>query len=242
MFFVTSGIYAVSGKFTTEERLLQTLQTAHSIRDKIPNVTILLLDGSKESLTKDQTNVLNTIYDGVIDFSSHSIIKYLHDQNINSAMIKGPCESLMLKIATEKTKETDDTYDLFFKISGRYCLSDEFSLDKHICDQYVFKRKEHGIEYYRTNPEELHYPDNISKYHTEYQYKTRLYSFPRNLLDTAIKDYNNIFNRMVLCYDDYGFTDIEHSTYYSLDHNNVKEVDVIGLEGPQAENGISVKE
>ena len=242
MFFVTSGVYSISGKYTTEERLAQTIQTALSIRNKIPDAHILLLDGGKKSLTQEHIILLKTVYTDVIDFSTHPVIKWMHDQNINVAMIKGPCEVFMLKTAAEEIKKSDDNYDLFFKISGRYQLSDEFDINNYVRDTYVFKNKDPGIMYHRTNPEENIYPDNINKYYTEYQYKTRLYSFPRSLLDTAIKDYHSIYQRIILCYDDYGFTDIEHATYYVLNPDTIKEIPIIGLEGPQAENGITVRE
>ena len=62
-FLVTSGIHGPYGVFTVPERIEQTIKTATSIRERVPDSTILLLEGGNSSLSSTDTDNLLKYYD-----------------------------------------------------------------------------------------------------------------------------------------------------------------------------------
>lgn len=241
VFLVTSGLNVESGQIAPELRLKQTIETAESIKRHAPNSYMVLLEGGRYPLTLDQRGRLLEVYDDVIDFTSHPTIVFAHSQNVNAMYIKGPCESLMLH---EACKLIPRDVHRVFKISGRYLLSEEFNIENHdVRGKYLFKNKDTGVRYYHDGKnDDGSQLQNIEQYFTEYQYKTRLYSFCGSLLDKATDNYNNIFQCMIQSYINHGYIDLEHSTYRVLDQDDVSETPVIGVQGIQAENSIFLKE
>lgn len=241
VFLVTSGLNVESGVVSSTDRFNQTIETARSIRSRVTDAVIILLDGGKYPLMIDQRKSLLAFYDDVLNFTHHPTIQFAHSQNVNVMYIKGPCESMMLH---EACKLLPTNVKRVFKISGRYKLSDEFDISQHDHrGKYVFKTKEDGIRYYHDGKDEDGSQlQNIDHYYTPYQYKTRLYSFCGSMLSQVIGDYQNVFQCMVQSYLNHGYIDIEHSMYRTLDENKIVEIDTIGLEGVQAENGIFLKE
>jgi hypothetical protein len=238
---VTSGLNVESGLVDPQTRFQQTLDSAASIKRHIPGAYVILLDGGKYPLTLAQRRALMAVYDDVMDFTYHPTVQFAHNQNVNVMYIKGPCESLMLHEAC-KLLPTD--VSRVYKLSGRYEISDQFDQSVHnVPGKYVLKTREAGVRYYhddKNNPgSQL---QNIADYYTEYQYKTRLYSFCGSLLPTATENYQKLFQTMVGSYINHGFIDIEHSMYRVLDTNLIHEVPVIGVMGVQAENLVTLTE
>lgn len=243
IFLVTSAINTDSGVMSNIDRIQQTIETANSIRRYASkNTKIILLEGGQSPLVLNQRDQLNTVYDDIIDFTFHPTIRFIHSQKIDSMYVKGPCESFMLCAACNLLPR-DEQYRIF-KISGRYNLTEQFDESAHdVNGKYVFLDRQNGVHYYYGDASDQNNPlRNIEKYYTEYQYKTRLYSFCSTILDIASQNYVKIFDTIINSYDDHGFIDLEHATYRVVDQSIVHELPIIGVSGIQAPNGITIKE
>ena len=69
LFIVTSAINTRFGVFNHEERLHQTLETVRSIKQHIPDASILLVEMSAEALSDKQKNFLSSSVNQIIYFS-----------------------------------------------------------------------------------------------------------------------------------------------------------------------------
>lgn len=232
IFLVTSGIHGpggVNGKVPILTRIIQTLETAQSIRHHVPDAKIYLLEGGSEPLNINlREQFLNGGYDDIFDFTQSAFIAFAHAQRDAAkqeiTVIKGPCESYMLKEATKLLVLTND--DRVFKISGRYRLSDEFSLETHraAVGKYLFKTKTECLQWYKEPP-----------VHSPYQYSTRLYSWCGSLQQAAIYNYDKVQNWILELYSKNLYMDIEHSMYLHIDQSLIAETDPIGLIGAFSE-------
>lgn len=102
-------------KISFDDRLTQTLHTIESIRTKIPNAKILLVEGG----TKDVSDILEKYVDVYMYLGN---IKRV--QKAVSYKNKGMGEVVMLIEAYRKIRDAD----FVFKISGRYFLNDHFCM------------------------------------------------------------------------------------------------------------------
>ena len=233
IFLVTSAIHGangMNGQLTTQQRIDQTIETAHSIRVHIPDAKLYLLEGGKYPLDFALRQHLMAEYDDIIDFTYHPFITFAHNQVDLSkqviTVIKGPCESFMLREACKLLTVSDD--DRIYKISGRYRLSEEFNLSEHLAakGKYLMLTKTKCLEFYS-------YPQKLT--YSEYQYSTRLYSFCGSILNKATENYNVINKRLLDLYSKSEYMDLEHMTYLVYDQSDITEVSPIGLIGAFAE-------
>lgn len=239
VFLVTSAINVDTGVISTEERLLQMIETAKSIRSKVNDCKIILIDGGTQPLNLLQRESLLKLYNDVLDLSYHPQILTMHslanqkeDHKIRSVIIKGPCEAFLLSYALNVLPKEEDCR--YFKISGRYKLSESFDLKNHLIKfKYVFKQKDNGV---------LYEGSDINYLYTRYQYKTRLYSFCGTIFDQVKNHYNQIFEHIISCYSENSFIDLEHATYKIIGENLVHQVETIGCTGIQADNGAIIDE
>lgn len=115
--------------FSVDERFEQTKKTIQSVKEKIPNVEILIVECS------------NLLPEHEKYFKEHCthFINLVNDTEMRKR-IYGPSKSLgegmMTMIAIEYLKKIP--FDNFFKISGRYWLSEYFQYDDHLNDEIVF--------------------------------------------------------------------------------------------------------
>lgn len=242
IFLVTSGLVNNYGVLSFEDKFQQTLETAISIKKYSPNSKIILLEGGQSSLSYIQRCEIRKKYDDILDYTYHPTIKFAHGQKVNVMYTKGPCEALMM-YETCGILPKEGQYRIY-KISGRYTLNENFDESAHQkLGKYVYKTKQSGVKYYHdgknSDGSQL---QNIEDYFTPYQYKTRLYSFCSTLLNRATEDHMNIFSCMVNSYINHGYIDVEHSHYRCIPPDFIHELDVIGLSGVQAPNGVAIKE
>jgi hypothetical protein len=106
--------------YSHEERYEQTKKTIQSVRDKIPNVKILLVECS--ALDESQTEYLTTH----CDYFLNLIDQPEKVKNIYSAS-KSLGEGTMTISAIEYIMQNNIEFDHFFKITGRYWLSEHFN-------------------------------------------------------------------------------------------------------------------
>jgi hypothetical protein len=113
--------------FSAEERLSQTLNTLKTIRDKIPNPIIILLEGSNIN-----TEFIHTLYKHV-----DHLILYSYDEKIDSYvnnMNKSFGEVYKLLSVVNKLQTYD--FNKIFKISGRYYLNENFNIN-NFTDEFI---------------------------------------------------------------------------------------------------------
>lgn len=127
VFLITSVIFpkqkelsyaAVRSVYSPEERARQTLETIRSIRGKVPSAKIILIEsGLQENLPFN----LAEQADCYIYVGNNFFVRRACDSKFKSLG-----EAIMLLSALKKVSYNPR---LFFKISGRYFLDENFSLD-----------------------------------------------------------------------------------------------------------------
>jgi hypothetical protein len=139
IFFIPSVIYLDpknTGRsiFSSRERLEQTVKQVKSIKDKVPNSKIILLEMSE--LTLDDIESLVDTVDKIVLYTRDPIIQnYAHnDSNKNKAEVG------VLQHITPFFK--DKPFSHAFKFGGRYWLSDEFKIEDVITDKIGFRINE----------------------------------------------------------------------------------------------------
>lgn len=111
--------------FTKEERFNQTKKTIQSVKTYIPNSKIFLVEYSilsKEEETYFIENVDHFV--NIYDNSNDKIKNDLHSE------FKARCEGTMTTFALNYIKNNNIQFDMFYKISGRYWLSNKFDYNK----------------------------------------------------------------------------------------------------------------
>lgn len=223
IFLVTSGIHGGYGVFDPSVRIEQTLQTAESIRQRMTDSRIILLEGGAQPLSSAEYDCLRQKYDQILDYTSDPVIQFAHRAHREEVIsLKGPCEARMLAQACRVLPPT--TEGRVFKISGRYCLSDEFDLARHEAHpgKYVFLTVQPGERYDRPQAA------------TPWQYKTRLYSWCSSLWPVAARIYQQQLENIINSYQKGVFIDIEHTTYRTVSPHVIETIQPMGVQGPAA--------
>jgi len=125
--------------FTPNERFEQTKKTIESVKQKIPNYIIFLIECSQlteEEYTYFKTNV--DIFINIMDTNNQNIIDciYSHSKSLG--------EGSQTIFALQYLLNNNIEYNNFFKLSGRYWLSDNFNYDN-------FNNKDIVIKYINDN-------------------------------------------------------------------------------------------
>lgn len=111
--------------FTHEQRFFQTLKTIASLRHRVENSYIILCDNSP--LTEEQKYILTYLVDKIILLhDDEPLYREIEPTRYNEGLkSRGEAYQMLNIIEFIKDKE----YDLFFKISGRYFLNNDFNLN-----------------------------------------------------------------------------------------------------------------
>lgn len=188
-------------KYSVDERVQQTKETLSSIRLRCPQAKIVLIEGSDTEIEKWGLD-----YDEVIlcreDFEVRNII-------YNNFKSLGEC--VMMMYVGEKLQLED--YDIVIKISGRYKLTEDFSIENLSKEKFTFY-------------------DSM-----EWGYETMLYSFPGKLKEVWLETLKRAFKYM----KETGTDSIERGIRYNLHVKYVHGVEMIGIEGNNAPEGNFIK-
>lgn len=106
--------------FSPEERFEQTKKTIQSVREKIPNSKIFIVECS--NLSKEQNDYFNSNSDYFLN-----LIGNKNAVNNIYSISKSLGEGTMTIAAIDYIKQNNILFDNFFKITGRYWLSDKFN-------------------------------------------------------------------------------------------------------------------
>ena len=237
---ITSAVYSNYGIYNPQERILQTLATAKSAREKIPNATLILVDNSKVDVQNDTSAEFEELLDTVdyyIDNSDDTDIKYFHenisnyDIGKNSMEVLGLFKTLAYIANDQEMLDKVTASDRIFKLSGRYIINDKFDITKfdnaETKDKYVFKtRMPSWIQQDQTGVDHL--------------LQTRLWSFTPSLFKDTVQLFDTIIKNMFETYNKNQYIDVEHSMAKFIPKDKLVEVDVVGLSGNIAPNGVPI--
>jgi hypothetical protein len=115
--------------FSAEQRLEQTLRSIESVRAKVPEALIVLLENS--ALSAREASVLREAADWFVSFAQDARAVEVRD-----GPFKGAGELCMLLWIQDIVRHFD--YEKIFKLSGRYWLTDRFCLQDFPCDKFGF--------------------------------------------------------------------------------------------------------
>jgi hypothetical protein len=237
---LTSAVYTNYGIYNTQERIKQTLETAKSAKQYIPGAVVVLVDNSKEEVQNDTSAEFEELIDLVdyyIDNSDDADIKYFHANVNNYDIGKNAMEAIgLLKTLSYISTDEDLMKEVsqagrIFKLSGRYQVTDKFDIAKfdnpETKGKYVFKKAQ---------------PSWIDPLHTgvNTMLQTRLWSFSPDLLSATIDMYKNIIGNMINTFNDSKYIDNEHSMSKFIPKELLVELDIVGLQGNIAPNGMMI--
>ena len=232
-FVVTSAINTRFGVFKTEERIQQTIDTIASIRARVPDAVIALLEMAGESLTAEQQEVLQPHVDILINFSNDVMVKEIY-KNPNWDVVKSSTEMMCFESAIRILNKNHlfDDVTRVVKVSGRYLLNEDFNpVDyEDVADKIVFAVK-------RDSQFTASVTGGVSK-----QFMSRCWSFPRSMMEEIA----NTFHAMQLCMrtivQNGGYLDIAHLLFLYISAGKLVEFDKIGVQGLLGPNGVLVRD
>jgi hypothetical protein len=237
---LTSAVYTNYGIYDPKQRIQQTLDTAKSAKKYIPGAIIVLVDNSKVDVQNDTSAEFEELIDLVdyyIDNSDDADIKYFHENVQNYDIGKNAMEALgimkdLTYISNDKAmmKEVNKAGRIF-KLSGRYQVTDKFDIAKfdnaNTKDKYVFKKAQPSW----INPQDTGVTTLL---------QTRLWSFTPGLFTATIELYKNIIETMVQLVNENKYIDNEHAMSKFIPKDRLVELDIVGLQGNIAPNGMMI--
>ena len=239
LFVITSAIIAANDKiFSKEERFLQTIQTIESIGKFACNYDIAILEISEFQLPPEYIEVL---YDLKVQvFYLYESPRILHNylicknQDEDMHMLKNLNELAALEIFWEwlsDRKSEIEKYGRIFKLSGRYCLNENFDQNVH----HIAKDK---MVFLKSCPSYL-IRENSSM-GLSYAYMCRLWSIDMGLFDKMGIWLEIMNHALVACLQDGYYIDSEHLYALIVPEKYISFCSIIGVEGlvchPDAQN------
>lgn len=232
-FVVTSAVNSKFGVFTPAERLQQTLDTIASIKTKVPNSKIFIMECCGTPVNEEQLLTLARSCDAVINFSTDPDVQAMYDSD-NWDVVKNGTEIMCFGRALTMLKDSGqlEGVDRIHKMSGRYILNDLFDLETYE-DSEIKTKIVIGPKY------KSQFSIEITQ--VPLQYMARLWSWPRARLDEVIAVYEDSFLFFAERVSQGGYVDIEHVLYKFLNPDHVHEIQNLGVEGCIAPNGQAIK-
>ena len=237
---LTSALYTNYGIYDPKTRIQQTLETAKSAKKYIPGAVVILVDNSKVDVQNDTSPEIEELIDLVdyyIDNSDDADIQYFHNNVQNYDIGKNAMEAMGLHKALgyiyndPELKAELESADRVFKLSGRYQVTDKFDIKKFdnadTKGKYVFKKAQPAW-----------IPADDTGVTTLLQ--TRLWSFGSDMLKETLAVYQQIIENMISMFNAQKYIDNEHSMSKFIPKDKLVELDVVGLQGNIAPNGMMV--
>lgn len=214
--------------FPYEKRKEQLIETIDSINSKCPNNIKIIMEGSPYPIEKEYIEYLMNTKNCIFFFTGeHPYVKQFSLQGLRS---HAECVSWFLFFSwfnEEKQKEFNSKR--FYKLSGRYTLTENFKkeeAEKHV-GKFVFAEKfKSWLPKEKQESADVDYLYKLRFWHMDYELIPLLSMEMKNILDTCMK---------------HG-VDIEHCFYKHLHDKNVHEEKMIGVEGYVAPTGEYINE
>lgn len=233
-FLVTSALNTRFGKFDTDQRLTQTLDTLNSIYKKVPDAKVIIVESSAEPLTEEQIETLQSKTHWIVNLSGDETIRKIFNGTENWDVVKNMCELLAFNTALKMLDDQNLLKDIdrIHKLSGRYLLSDNFNLliYERFTDKIILPMR------FRSQ-----FTDPLEQMDVPFQYMSRLWSWPKMHHDTVRTFYRNAIEEFVNRLKEKKRMDMEHLLFLLLPPNLIKEVPMIGVKGQLGQNGNRVE-
>lgn len=232
LFVVTSAINSRFGVYKPEERLAQTIDTIRSIRSRVPDAGIAIMECTGVSPTAEQEQQLRENCNYYLDYTTSPDVQTIYKSTDNWDIVKNGTEIMCFGRALSVLEKHGivSQYDRVHKMSGRYLLNDDFSTElyERLTDQIIIGPSQTS-----------QFPYHLTM--VDRQYMARLWSWPASLHSEVVQVYQDsfaYFNDRVMAG---GYVDIEHVLYKFLNRDHLTEVDRVGVEGTIAPNGVAIK-
>jgi len=232
-FIVTSAINSKFGVFTPTQRLQQTIETITSIKAKVPDAIIVVMECCGEPIKKLQEDILRAHCHVFVDYSRDAEVQALYD-NDNWDVVKNGTEIMCFgrALAVLAHEGLFTNVDRIHKMSGRYILNDMFDPATYdqtdVIDKIVIGPKCTS-----------QFPPEVTQ--VPFQYMARLWSWPTSRVDEVVKVYSDSFIFFAERLSQGGYVDIEHVLAKFLNPAVVHEIQNLGVEGQIAPNGTPIK-
>jgi hypothetical protein len=125
--------------YSDEDRYNQTIDQLKSIRQKVPDATIILLDCSYTPIEPDKLCTLENLCDCIILFDDGEIFFYCHFLMSNYKSL-GEMSMLMFLYREIHSHLEKVAYKWVIKFGGRYKLTDQFDISKFLTTRITVKR------------------------------------------------------------------------------------------------------
>jgi len=235
-FLITSAINTKFGVFDAETRLNQTVSTIQSIKQRVPDADLFLLEMSAIALTQDQSNTLEPLVKSIVNFNSDPSVVGLYNSTDNWDIVKNVTEVMCFGKALKNLHRSLNQFSntqRIFKISGRYGLNNNFDIGYY--DQYNIQN--HIVI---SNQKNSQFDYNLTL--ISHQFMSRLWSWPVSLMEEVITVYDDSLAYMGERISAGGYADIEHCLYKFLDKEKVMQKTPLGIFGNIGPNGMPVQE
>lgn len=232
-FIVTSAINSKFGIFKPQERLEQTVATINSVKSKVPDAMIVVMECCGTPITDEQAAVLKANSDQFFDYSRDADVQALYD-NDNWDVVKNGTEIMCFSRVLQSLHDNKllEGIDRVHKMSGRYVLNDKFvpAFYEHeqVKDKIVIGPKVQS-----------QFPVEVTQ--QPWQYMARLWNWPNSMTTDIIDVYNKSFVFFAERLSVGGYVDIEHVLARFLPAQYVLEIEQLGVEGNIAPNGHPIK-
>lgn len=230
--FITSAINANNDSvFKPQDRFIQTLRTIETVRERVPNSVIFLVDSSVTELDVDMKKQIVDKVDYFVDFSKDATLKQIANQPHKDTLQNfSELITLIKAFSVIKNKKLFDDCDRIFKISGRYYLTENFDISRHNHNnKFVFFKKTLS-----------QFPFVLSK--QSLQYMTRTFSFDAALLDTFIGYMKTMLEHMQETSNDKRYIDMEHSFCKFIPQESIVELGRMGVAGLISKTGTPIED
>jgi len=224
LFIVTSALNPNMGIINRQDRLNQTLDGLKSLREKMPDAIVLMVDGSPNKIEEEKVKALKEYVNFFADFSQDKEILQFSSTGRKSETENVLLFKTMLLLQhDEGLKNIMETVNRIVKLSGRTILTDGFDIAEHNHPgKYVFKTR---------MPTWI--ADSRKEFATDLLI-TRMYSFCPTLID----------NYMNLCSLNVGLItqthiDTEHAHFVNINKDLLVELDTIHCQGIMAGTGLT---
>lgn len=216
-FLVTSAIKSDFGIFSYQDRYMQTADTINSIRKYVPDSFISLVELSVNPIG-EYYDLVAPLIDEFINYNNNEIVQQIPIKWNNQHIAKSLTETYVLGNLLETFTTTKDRV---YKLSGRYCLTEDFLLTEQMAEpnQFVFKDK---------------WDNNWPKDFTDiqFQYPTYGFSFPSSQINFMSEVFKKSHELILEHVNTGRYCDVEHAMYNFIPEDKVKLINknaVVGL-------------
>ena len=234
LFVLSSAINTRFGAYKPDVRLQQTIDSIKSIKERCPDAKVCVVEMAGVPLEEEQARQLQAHCNYFFDFSRDEAVKSIYESTENWDWVKNTTEVMCFAnvLAELQAQGITKEFDCIFKMSGRYCLTENFpTIDYDTVPDRIVILERKGSQF----------PAQVTG-GKQYQYMSRLWSWPASDTQKVIDSYNEGFVAMAEHIHAGGYFDIEHMLYAYLPKELVTEIPRVGLRGLLGPTGAAIED